>query len=106
MKKVKIKLSWDQLDTLDKSMALAIPVLSDNPIFGDKLVAAVLAQWREKLAKKLVHINPKPISLTLDAPVAMALMCYGSFMHDPKRSPTYLDAILINISHEINKQLC
>lgn len=107
MKKVKLKLKWDELkavhDYIQDSIGKRPEGLPRAYQWQWILVQSVMIAWSMKLMQKLVFKKPNPFTLNLDLPTASAFMLF--FGWNEHEVTTYLGITVLKIQQEIQKQL-
>ena len=107
MKKVKLKLKYDELqalyDFIQSSVGVYPAHLPKSYVWTWRLVQSVMILWSLKLQQKLVFKKQKPFTMSLDIPTASAFMLF--FGWDDTNPATYFGNTVIRIQNEIQQQL-
>lgn len=108
MKKVKLKLTWDELNAihlfLNDNIGKELPGLPPKWMWSWRMATAVMDKWNVKLASKLHFKKSKPFTFSIDIATASAFMLF--FGWDGKGEVNFLINTVIKIQNEIDKQLC
>jgi len=108
MKKVTLKLSWDEMNTLsvyiDSTINQYPEELPKAYKWQWRLVQSVMILWSIKLKQKCVFKKSTPFKLSLDVPQASAFMLFFGWNADMKIT-THLGITVLKIQNEINQQL-
>lgn len=102
MKKIKLKLKFDELNVVYGDLFNNV-VPNKGKGYQHMLMVAVLTKFYMQIATRMTFRIEKKVALTLDMPTACALMMW---IYSIDRNPAdYLGHVYIKISIEIEKQL-
>ncbi len=106
MKKVKLKLSWDELDAIkcfiDDSIGKRPAGLPHAFKWQWTLVQSVMIRWSLSLHQRLAFRRQKPFTVTLDVTTASAFMLF--FGWDEQPVTTYLGISVLKVQRAIDQQ--
>ena len=109
MKKVKLKLKWDELNAIHQYIqanVLGWPEgLPNGYVWQWRLVQSVIAMWDSKLQQKLYFRKPKPFVFSMDVASACAFMLFFGWNKADINPADYLGNLVIRIQNEIQQQL-
>lgn len=104
MRKVKIQLNWDEMNTLSTAITQLFMVSIPSNTMVNKLVISELVMLDIRLRKKLIFRKPGNFKISLTAPEACALFVANNIVDDiPVDS--YLGNILNRLCMTIDQTL-
>ena len=103
MKKVKLKLKYDEVHALQEYIvAHANQTPADLPKaykWQWRMIQAVVITWAVKVQSRIAFRQAKPYSITLDAPTACAFMLYFGWTS----ADNYLEFVVLRIQAIIDQ---
>ena len=106
MKKVKLKLKYDELQAIHDFIQSSIDEypshLPKSYVWQWRLTQSVMLLWSLKLRQKLVFKKATPFTLSMDVPTASAFMLF--FGWDDQNPATYLGNTVMRIQQKIQQQ--
>lgn len=103
MKKVKLKLKYDELGAIYADLFNSVKISTVMKFYEHRLLYASLTELYMKIAPKMMFKTDKKISLTLSVPHACALFIHVK--NHNRNAAIYLDNVYIRISNQIDQQL-
>jgi hypothetical protein len=107
MRKVNLKLSWDQMNALSQYIDSTVddyPIDWDiNDVWYWRLVQSVMLLWSIKLKQKCVFRKTTLFRMSLDAPTACAFIEFFSW--SDLKVTSHLGITVLKIQQQIQEQL-
>ena len=101
MKKIKITLTWDEMNAMLNDMLARVDTLGAT--YEYKLAMSVLMEWCIQLQPKLMFRKHKPFKLQMKVSTAIALILF--ILSQQRDASIWLDNVYIRLNNTIQQQL-